>query len=137
MYLFTILLSAFFLGVTPMAQDASAAGSYEVKFETVADNCKGQGIELGKSTLAVSQNGKAVSVKVPELPTLSGQTGRKGKIRAEVTAATKATGGTARYGLNARISNSAIQGVFVAEFFKDDKPQCTQSFSLVGQKTKR
>lgn len=126
-----------FFSLAPMAQDTSAAGSFDSEFEVVADNCKGEGLKLGKALVEVTESGKQVNVKIPELPTLSGRTGRKGKIRAEATAPTKTPGLSARFGVNARISSDTLQGVFVAEYFRADKPQCTQSFSITGKRSKR
>jgi hypothetical protein len=136
MHILPLVIATMFFSLAPMAQDSSAGGSFDSEFEVVADNCKGEGLKLGKGTVKVSENGKQVNVKIPELPTLSGRTGRKGKIRAEATAPTKTPGLSARYGLNARITSDALQGVFVAEYFRASKPQCTQSFSITGKRSR-
>lgn len=134
MHILPALIATMFFSLAPMAQSV-AGGSFDSEFEVVADNCKGEGLKLSKAIVNVSESGRQVNVRIPELPTLSGRTGRKGKIRAEASAPTKTPGLSARYGLNARISGDKLQGVFVAEYFRADKPQCTQSFSLSGKRS--
>lgn len=137
MHALPLLLSTLFFGMVPMAQDSDVGGSFESEFEVVADNCEGKGLTLDKSEVVVAESGKRLTVKISDLPTLVGRTGRKGKLRAEIDAPAKAAGLKARYGLNARISGDKLQGVFVAEYFRTEKPLCTKSFSISGTRSKR
>lgn len=133
------LLTAVLLGTAPAAraQGQSAAGSFPSSFEKVVDNCTGPGMTLGKTTILISKNGKRITVRIPEIPELQGRAGRRGKLRADSTGELKDSKLKARYGFNGRISGEKLAAVFVAEYFKGDKPQCTQSWSVSGKRAKR
>lgn len=118
------------------AQDNVMAGSFASTFEKVVDNCKDVGAKLNKEKIVVTQNGKLLMVKIPALPSMKGKVGKRGKLRAEAAADTASPAIRAQYGLNGRITGNKLQAVLVAEFFKNDKPECTQSWSVSGKRTK-
>ncbi len=117
--------------VTPaMAQEA---GSFAGKFKKVVDNCEA-GLSLEKATLAITKDGKAIRVRIDGLPVLNGKADSRGKLRAKAKGS--ANGLEVRYGLNGRVANGKLQAVFVAEYFKGEKPVCTQSFRVMGTRSR-
>lgn len=113
--------------------EAKVSGSYAVAFEVVANNCKDARIKLDRETLVVSQKGRAVSIAIEGVPEMKGQLGRRGKLRAD---APRSRGGDAdsSYGISGRIASGKLHMVFIAEYFRGDKPLCTQSFSVTGRR---
>jgi hypothetical protein len=101
----------------------------------VVDNCKGAGATLEKATVEVTQNGNVLAISIPTLPQMKGKLGKRGKLRAEASAASDGIRG--QYSLNGRVTGKQLHAVLVAEFFKGDKPQCTQSWSVTGSRAKR
>jgi hypothetical protein len=136
---FLLPLLVFALSATPRAyaQNGAMTGKFASTFEKVVDNCQDIGAELSKAKVVVSRNGKLLTVKIPSLPDMKGKIGKRGKLRAEATGASESSGIRGQYGLNGRITGNQLQAVLVAEFYKDDKPQCTQSWSVIGKRTKR
>ena len=134
---FLLPLLVLALSATPAtlrAQESSMTGSFACTFEKVVDNCQGVGAKLNKAKLLIAQNGKLLTIKIPALPDMKGKVGKRGKLRAEATGTTEIPGIQARYGLNGRVTGNQLQAVLVAEFFKNDKPQCTQSWSVSGKR---
>ncbi len=131
----TLITSATALLCLAVASPASAqeAGSFKAKFTKVVDNCE-SGLDLSKASLSISKTDRNISVLIDSLPPLTGKAGKRGKLRAEAKG--KGNGMDARYGLNGRVSDGALQAVFVAEYFKGETPVCTQSFRVVGKAAK-
>ncbi len=108
---------------------AQEAGSYKSTFKKVVDNCD-KGLEITNANLTISKTERTISVAIDTLPTLQGKAGTGGKLHAEAKG--KSGGMDVRYGLNGRVSDGALQAVFVAEYFTGKRPLCTQSFRVVG-----
>lgn len=135
-FLTTFFALAILTSAPNVQAQGSTAGSYDSRFEEVSDNCKGPGMELDKAKIVVTMKGKRLQVKMAEVPTLRGRAGRRGKLRASGEGSGKSPGVKVRYGLNGRVSGSTLQAVFVAEYYKGEKPLCTQSWSVAGKRTK-
>ncbi len=118
----------------PGSASAQSAESFAVKFTKVVDNCE-TGLDLTKATMVVTRSDRNISVAIDSLPVLKGKAGKRGKLRAEANGKSGAM--DARYGLNGRASDGAVQAVFVAEYFQGKTPVCTQSFRVVGKAAKR
>ncbi len=128
----TLLSGLLFAGTDAAAQTkANRSTEYAVTFDKVVDNCDGKGLTLFKSSITVSQTADALSITVPDVPTLKGVVGRRGKLRANAKG-TKAPATKANYEINGRVTGSRIQAVFMVEYFKGKKPLCTQSWSVAG-----
>ncbi len=129
----TLTLALLVLGLASTPKEASAqvkSDKFASTFEMVVDNCNGTGAKLEKVTVTITQGGLALLVKVPTLPDMKGKRGKRGKVRAAATSVSSDL--RTKFGFNGRIRSNKLQAVLVAEFFKDDKPQCTQSWSVTG-----
>jgi hypothetical protein len=119
-------------GAVQAQRAANPAGNYATTFEVVVDNCDGAGSKLDKATVTISQAGPVLTVKIPSLPDMKGKPGKSGKLRAEAKTVANTLSVRSKFAFNGKVSGSALQAVLVAEYFKGDKPQCTQSWSVVG-----
>ena len=67
------------------------------------------------------------------VPILSGTVSRGGKFQAEVKRGKTAISGVdGRYSIAGRVDGTAIQFLFIAEYYRADKPLCTQSWTATG-----
>ena len=127
------------LGLLSAARPASAqpdeiAGSYEVAFDAVADNCDADGLSLDESQLIIESRGEGRLVaRIPGVPAMSGTERRGGQFRAEVRSSDSAVDdSTARYSIAGRARGGQVRLVFIVEYYRSDKPLCTQSWSGSG-----
>ncbi|MBL4636463.1 MAG: hypothetical protein JKY56_21575 [Kofleriaceae bacterium] len=126
------------LCVSPLAsaqsKPSASTTQYAVTFNKIVDSCDGKGLKLQSASMAVSQAGDTLSIVIPDLATLTGKVGRRGKLRASSSREFKSKGLRARFGINGRVTGNSLRAVFTAEYFKLDKtPLCTQSFSVSGK----
>lgn len=133
--LIAVLTVAFMAPNSAWAQE-NVSGRFSVSFEKVVNNCPVSNLELGGGSLTITTKGKVVEVKQAKIPLMSGPVGRRGKIRVDAQGPINPEGVHARFGLNGRISDNKLKGVFVAEYFKGEKPQCTQSWTVTGSRKK-
>lgn len=110
------------------------AGTYEVKFDQVANNCSKAGMSLSSATVDVSQpKERSVSVTIPAVPIMGGSVSRGGKFRAVAKRGKTAIQGVdGRFSVAGRVDKGTIQFLFIAEYFEGDKPLCTQSWNASG-----
>jgi hypothetical protein len=133
----TKLVTAFLLAaLAPSMAWADAAdslvGRYEVSFEQVTSNCESGGLTLGKSALVVARKAPGITVEVARVATLSGKAAKAGRLKA-ASALGKTTGGEGKFSIAGTIDEAGkLDAVFVAEFYADGKPRCTQSWSVTG-----
>jgi hypothetical protein len=115
---------------------AGAQGTFKVKFEQVANNCKNTGMTLGKADVRIDKGkGSSISVTVPMVPIMKGSSGKGGKFKAKAKKGkTGIAGVDGRFRIQGRVNGNAIQFLFIAEYFKGDAPLCTQSWNGNGQR---
>jgi hypothetical protein len=116
------------------AQEANATGSYSVKFQEISNSCTEAGLALSKGTLAISRAGKqALEVRLPQVPVLRGKSRKGGKLKVTAGRAATATPGVdASFSAAGRRDESSVQLVLVAEYHRDGKALCTQSWDVSG-----
>ena len=121
-------------GSGPAAADEAVGGNYEVAFTSVANNCSSVGMNLGSSTIAVdSAKPRRISITIPSVPIMSGTVSRVGKFRASVKRGKTAIEGVqGRFSVAGKFEKGQIQFLFVAEYFRAEKPLCTQSWNATG-----
>jgi hypothetical protein len=119
---------------SPAAAEGDVGGSYEVVFTEVADNCDQDALTLARSPLFIDKRrADQLVVRLPGVPAMTGSERRGGQFRAEVSSRHSPIPETrARYSVAGRVREGQIQLVFIAEFYRGDRPLCTQSFSGVG-----
>lgn len=115
----------------PPAETPSVAGSYAASFDEVANNCDATGMKLERATVQVTQDGRSIAIGIPKVPTMRGRLGRRGKLRAEVPPGANARG---RFAISGRIDDEELHMVFIAEYYRGEKPLCTQSWNVTGRK---
>jgi hypothetical protein len=116
------------------AQEAGATGSYNVKFQEISNSCTEVGLALSKGTLAISRAGKqALEVKLPQVPVLRGKARKGGKFKVAASKSPTALSGVdGSFSAAGRRDESSVQLVLVAEYYRDGKPLCTQSWDVSG-----
>jgi len=127
------LLLALGIAGSALAQPrASERSTYEVSYQSVADDCAGQGMTLARGQVTLRQTGEQIELEVAGAGTLSGTRGAQGRFKAQGK-------GALRGDLESRLSVSGradgqIQMIFIAEFYRGKKPVCTQSWSGQGRR---
>jgi hypothetical protein len=119
---------------SPAAAAGDVGGSYEVVFTEVADNCDQEALTLARSPLVIDKRrADQLVVRIPGVPAMTGSERRGGQFRAEVSSRHSPIAETrARYSVAGRVREGQIQLVFIAEFYRGERPLCTQSFSGAG-----
>lgn len=125
-------LAALVAAASPALAD-DAAGTYDVKYEEVADNCT-TGLSMSKGELNIRQEGKQVVVDIARLPKMYGKPSKSGVVRA-----TSPKGRTSIEGLDGKFSiagraDGTLELVLVAEYYVKDSALCTQSWNVTGSK---
>lgn len=113
---------------------AKVAGTYDAKFEQVANNCSGVGMNLATSSVDLSQSApKRVSVTIPSVPIMGGSVNKAGKFKAAVKRGKTAIQGVdGRFSIAGKVDKEGVQFLFIAEYFTGPKPLCTQSWNGKG-----
>ncbi len=113
---------------------ARVAGKYTASFQEVANNCSGIGMSLRSSTIELHQSGERnVQVTVPSVPIMRGVVSRAGKFKAEAKRGKTAIQGVdGRFSIAGRVDDKGIQFLFIAEYYRGNRPMCTQSWNASG-----
>jgi hypothetical protein len=113
---------------------ARVAGKYAASFQEVANNCSGIGMSLRASTIELHQSGERnVQVTVPSVPIMRGVVSRAGKFKAEAKRGKTAIEGVdGRFSIAGRVDDKGIQFLFIAEYYRGNRPMCTQSWNASG-----
>jgi len=133
-----VLALALAVGAGPSsAQDKDApklAGKYTAKFSSVANNCSATGMSLSTASVEVSQEkGRNMSVTIPSVPIMTGLVSRGGKFRAVTKRGKTAIEGVdGKFSAAGRVEKGVIHFLFIAEYFRGEKPLCTQSWNATG-----
>ena len=112
--------------------DEVVAGTYDVKFEEMSNNCSNR-LTFGRGDLKIDIKGNDLHIEIERVPVMNGQPSKGGKIKA-----TSKKGHTAVEGMDGvfsvagRVQGGAVQLVFVGEYSVKDKPLCTQSWNIAG-----
>lgn len=116
------------------AEGGEIAGSYRIGFTQAADNCDDEALTLERSRLTIeSQDGEGIAVKLPDVAAMRGKERANGQFRAEARSDDSPIDGTeAHYSVAGRVNEGEMRIVFIAEYYRDDKPLCTQSWGGEG-----
>lgn len=128
----TAALGLALLAVATPAQAQEVVGTYDVKYEEIANNCTSTGLALRNGKLSIRQEKKQILVDIERIPLMTGSPSKTGAVRA-----TSKTGPTSIEKLDGKFSvagrvDSALSLVLVAEYYVDKKPLCTQSWNVAG-----
>lgn len=135
-----LALSPEALDVQPAAAQAQpmprVAGKYAATFQSVASNCSGVGMNLSTATVELLQAREGeFQVTLPSVPIMRGVVSRAGKFKAEAKRGKTAFAGVdGRFSVAGRVDDKGIQFLFIAEYYRGDKPMCTQSWNASGPK---
>lgn len=120
----------------PSPGDAGAAGTYEVTFAEVSNNCTEGAVALKAGTLTVTVTGGKLAVEVGGVPRMVGSAAKGGKIKAQSEAdPSKSDRPGGKFSVGGKVdSTGTIKLVLDAEHYAGKKPTCTQSWSVTGRK---
>jgi hypothetical protein len=133
----SLLVIALLGGAGGVAHAEQVAGTYDVKYETTANNCPTEYLKFARGDLKIEVKGNSMSIGIERVPMMTGLPSKVGKI----TAKSRPQGGhTAVAGMDGvfsvagRVQNGLLSLVFVGEYQteKDHKPLCTQSWNITG-----
>jgi len=116
-------------------KDAAVTGKYEVRYEEVSSNCTQTSIALTRGTLAINKKSKQLVVDIENFPLMYGAPAKTGKVRASSKIAPSSIEGVdGKFSVAGRVDEGLIQLVFVAEYYVDSKPFCSQTWNVTGAK---
>lgn len=128
-------LSILAVGTDAQAQPSGVAGSYDVTVSNVANSCKSDAVELAEKTaVAITTDVKDITIKLPNAPDLQGPLRKRGRFKATGVSKSADNTRSGNFSATGRANNGSIRMVLIAEFFKDGKAQCTQSWNIVGKR---
>jgi hypothetical protein len=113
---------------------AVTAGTYEVSYEEVSNNCDEVGMNLSRGALKLTTKGKdGVVVDIERIPLMSGSVSKAGKFKAASKIdRTSIQGLDGKFSAAGRVDDGLLQMIFIAEYYVDKKPLCTQSWNVSG-----
>lgn len=119
----------------PARADDNVLGTYDVKYEEVANNCTDVGMTLGRGVLEIEQKKgtSALAVDIERIPLMAGGPAKGGKLKAtSKIGPTSIAGLDGKFSVAGRSQDGMLQLVFVAEYFVKGKALCSQSWNIAG-----
>jgi hypothetical protein len=128
--------TAFAQAGAPSPGDAAAAGTYEVTYAEVSNNCTDGAVSLKSGSLTVVVTGGKLAVEIGGIPRMVGNAAKGGKIKAQSEAdPSKSDRPGGKFSVGGKIDGTgSIKLVLDAEHYAGKKPTCTQSWSVTGRK---
>lgn len=121
------------LAAVSPSQAQVAVGSYDVKYEEVANNCASIGMALGAGKMRIRKDKNQLVVDINTIPLMSGSLNKSGAVRAtSKIAATTIDKVDGKFSVAGRVDGDAVQLVFVAEYYDKGRALCTQSWNITG-----
>jgi hypothetical protein len=121
------------LAIASPSHADDVAGSYDVKYEEVANNCSKIGIALGQGKLRIRKEKNQLVVEIDRIPRMSGSPNKSGAVRATSkigpSSIEKVEG---KFSVAGRVDDAGLQLVFVAEYYVNGTALCTQSWNVTG-----
>jgi hypothetical protein len=136
----TLILAATTLAAAPAFADkgdkgdakSEVAGTYDVKYDEVSNNCTNVGMTFTRGTLKIDDK-KTVSVNIDLVPIMVGSEPKAGKLKAQSKLGPSVIQGLdGKFSVAGRVDDGVLQFVFVAEYYVKTKPLCTQSWNVSG-----
>jgi hypothetical protein len=128
--------AAFAGGKDPKPAETGIAGTYDVKYDEVSNNCTQTGMSFTRGTLTIETK-KDIAVRIDLVPTMLGSEPRAGKLKAQSKLGPSVIQGLdGKFSVAGRVDDGVLQFVFVAEYYLKGKPLCTQSWNVSGVKNK-
>ena len=136
----TLALAAAALAAAPAHADkgdkgdakSAVAGTYDVKYDEVSNNCTNVGMTFTRGTLVI-ENKKTLSVNIDLVPIMVGSEPKAGKLKAQSKLGPSVIQGLdGKFSVAGRVDDGVLQFVFVAEYYVKGKPLCTQSWNVSG-----
>lgn len=122
---------------TPAYAD-DMAGSYEVKFEQVTNNCEHPLAYPQHGTLKIETKGSDVQVDIERTPLMVGKSIKPNKIKARSPKPghTPVAGMDGVFSIAGRINPDGMLALVMnGEYLAAGKPLCTQSWNVTGVRT--
>jgi hypothetical protein len=127
------------IGPAPAYADEPIAGSYEAKFEQVANNCDHPIAYPARGAIKIDIKGGDLQVDIDRTPLMTGKMPRPGKIDAKSPkpGRTPVEGMDGVFQVAGRITSEGMLSLMlVGEYQTAGKPLCTQSWNLSGLKAR-
>lgn len=110
-----------------------ATGTYDVKYEEVANNCAKTGMAMAKGTLVIRKEKNQIVVDIQRIPLMSGSISKSGAVRAtSKIAPTSIEKVDGKFSAAGKADGATLELVFVAEYYVKGSALCTQSWNVTG-----
>ena len=123
------------LAIAAPAHADDLAGSYEVKFEQVSNNCEHPIASPQHGTIKIEVKGGTLQVDIERTPLMVGKPTKNGKISAKSPRPghTPIQGMDGVFSVAGRVTSEGMLSlVLIGEYQAAGKPLCTQSWNLAG-----
>lgn len=124
-------------GAATSAWAQKRTARYQVRFKSVANNCKGTGVALSRGKVELTSGPKRqLLVSIPMIPLMRGRTVKGGKFNARAKRGkTGISGLDGKFSIAGTVKGHEISFVFIAEYYRGKAPLCTQSWKGTGKRT--
>ena len=111
-------------------------GVYDVRYEEVSSNCEQTSIAMSRGTIDITKKKGQIVVDIFRFPLMYGAPGKGGKVRAASKLDKSSIEGVeGKFSVAGRVAEGLISLVFVAEYYVDGKPLCSQTWNVSGQRS--
>lgn len=117
--------------------NVEVTGTFDVRYDELTSNCENTGMVLTRGALEITRRkARAVAIDIDNTPIIVGSESKGGRIKGS-----SKLGKTSIQGLDGRFSiggtvnaDGVLSMVFVAEYYVQGKPYCTQSWNVAGRR---
>jgi hypothetical protein len=126
------------IGAAPAYADEPIAGSYEAKFEQVANNCDHPIAYPARGAVKIDIKGGDLQVDIDRTPIMTGTPRKDGKVNARSRLGhTPIEGMDGVFTVAGRVTSDGMLSLsLIGEYQAAGKPLCTQSWTLSGLKAR-
>jgi hypothetical protein len=115
---------------------ADVLGVYDVRYEEVSSNCEQTSIAMSRGTIDITKKKGQIVVDILRFPLMYGAPGKGGKVRAASKLDKSSIEGVdGKFSVAGRVDEGLISLVFVAEYYVNGKPLCSQTWNVSGQRS--
>jgi hypothetical protein len=131
-----LLASAILLGFASSADAQPTSGTYQVKYEAVADDCDGEGLTLSAGAARVQSDSGKLTLSLDGVAPMKGRQAADGQFKAQAQGAGAKPDLRGKYSASGKTVRDSLEMVFIAQFYRGKRPLCTQSWTVSGTRGK-
>lgn len=127
-----VLAGLLLMAASSVSFAQSNGGTFTVKYEQVADDCDGDGLELAPGVVVLQGTDAKMVVKIAGVVPMQGRRASDGKFKAQAKGPGAKPDIAGKYSVSGKTTRDAMEMVFIAQFYRGKRPLCTQSWTVSG-----